>query len=107
MHPAIEPLSAPGLAALKRILLEDFVVLHQALFERELGLELFLRALAGSKVVPSLLPIDVVTPPVLDLLFRIHFSEPPARFILVPPLQRVAVRGQKRWREKEDQVRGS
>ena len=77
-----------------------FVVLHQALFERELGLELFLRALAGSEVVLSLLPADAVAPPVLDLLFRIHFSEPPARFILVPPLQRVAVRGQKRWREK-------
>ena len=69
--------------------------------------ELFLRALAGSEVVPSLLPVDAVAPPVLDLLFRIHFSEPPARFILVPPLQRVAVRGQKRWREKEDPVRGS
>ena len=100
MHPAIEPLSAPGLAALKRILLEDFVVLHQALFERELDLELFLRALAGSELVPNLLPVDAFAPPRFDTFFRIHVFEPTARFILVPPLQRVAVRGQKRWREK-------
>ena len=87
MHPAIEPLSAPGLAALKRIFLEDFVVLHQALFERELGLELFLRTLAGSEVVPSLLPIDVGTPPVLDLISGYTFLKPPHDLsVLVPPL---------------------
>jgi hypothetical protein len=51
-------------------------------------------------VVPNLLPVDAFAPPRFDTFFRIHVFEPTARFILVPPLQRVAVRGQKRWREK-------
>jgi hypothetical protein len=54
-------------------------------------------------VVPNLLPVDAVEPPGFDALFRIHVFEPTARFILVPPLQRVAVRGKKRWREKRTQ----
>lgn len=74
-------MSVPRFPALKRILLEPTVVLHEAHFKSELELERIFRAHADGEVVPYLPPIDTMTPPFVDGDFTKYIFEAPARFL--------------------------